>query len=229
MASVVQLEAFEASIKGRRLKWFLAQDAAIAYPPGAQEQIFSEVPPFQRRVLLLATTSSEAWKLVDRWDAVFVVQNGVEWSVVLSYIQNTTAPALVVLAPEVQAPPAFFQKAAHLGPKTPTLLCFAYLAAATHQPLVAYDAVFFPPPRDIEQCLEQTQGILAGLVSNETLKTFHLRDAIRDLQSAGATLVISSIEESSPSLYWYYTSETQQSQQRRLLETVVHTLIKRQQ
>ena len=229
MASVVQLEAFEASIKGRRLKWFLAQDAAIAYPPGAQEQIFSEVPPFQRRILLLAQSSSEAWKVVDRWDAVFIVQNGVEWSVVLSYIQNTSAPSLVVVAPELQIPPAFFQKAAHLGPKTPTIVCFSYLSTASHQPLVAYDAIFFPQPRDIEQYLEQTQNILTGLVSNETLKTFHLRDAIRDLQSAGATLVISSIEDSKPSLYWYYTSESQQTQQRRLLETVVHTLIKRQQ
>jgi len=229
MASVVQLEAFEASIKGRRLKWFLAPDAAIAYPPGAQEQIFSEVSPFQRRVLLMAPTSSEAWKLVDRWDAVFVVQNGVEWSLVLSYIQNTTGPALCVLTPELQPPPAFFQKAAHLGPKTPTLVCFSYLTGATHQPLVAYDAIFFPDARQIENALEQTQAILSGLIPNETLKTFHLRDAIRDLQSAGATLVISSIEESKPSLYWYYTSETQQTQQRRLLETVVHTLIKRQQ
>ncbi len=227
MAAVVQLEAFEATTKGRRIRWFLGQDAPITYPPGAQEQLFSEAPPFQRKVLLLSPTSSEAWKLVDRWDAVFVMQNGIEWSLVLSYLQNNVAPALMVIAPELHPPPAFFQKAAHLGPKTPTLLCLAYLHTAEHTPLLGYDAVFFPPVRDIEHAIDQTQAILSSLINGETLRAFHLKEAIRDLHSAGASLVASSIEESTPSMYWYYASEAQQPQQRRLLETVVHTLIKR--
>ncbi len=226
MNSVVQLEAFEAPIKHRRLRWFLIPDSPITYPPGFQEQILTESPPFQRKLLVLTPQSSEAWKLVDKWDGIFVPQTGLEWSLLVTYVQNIPAPAFIVFAPEVQVPLAFYQKLSQLGQKTPTTIALQTLGQSSVQPLVTYDATFFPPAHPMEEYTEQTTGILQTLLSSETLRNFVLRDALRDLKGAGATLVVSSIEESTASIYWYYASEPQ-TPGKRLLETVLQTLLKR--
>lgn len=214
----VQVEAFEASIKGRRLRWFLAPDY-VAYPPGFQEQMFTESPPFQRKILITAHQSSEAWKLVDTWDAVFVPQSPVEWSLILAYLQNTTKPSILILTPEVQPPLAFFQKSSGT-----TLVAFALISQVTAATQVSFDATFLPPAKDLDN-VDQINILLQRLVAPENLHNFSLKDSVRDLKSAGATLVISSIEESKASLYWYYVSEI--SQKNRLLDTVIQTLLKR--
>jgi hypothetical protein len=58
MSNVVQLEAFEAPLRSRRIRWFLSPGTPITYPPGFQEQLFLETPPFQRRILLTTSASS---------------------------------------------------------------------------------------------------------------------------------------------------------------------------
>ena len=214
----VQVEAFEASIKGRRLRWFLAPDY-VAYPPGFQEQMFTETPPFQRKILVSSQQSSEAWKLVDTWDAVFVPQTPTEWSLILAYLQNTPKPAILILTPEVQPPLAFYQKSTGT-----TLVTFALISQVTAPTQLSFDATFLPPAKDLDN-VDQINILLQRLVAPENLHNFSLKDAIRDLKSAGATLVISSIEESKASLYWYYISEM--SQKHRLLDTVIQTLLKR--
>lgn len=212
----VQLEAFESSIKNRRLRWFLTD--IVSYPPGFQEQVYTESPPFQRKLLITSHKSSEAWKLVDAWDAIFIPQSPLEWSLILAYIQNTPL-SIVCLTPEVQTPTAFYQKA------QTTTVTFMSIASPNITPLILFDATFFPPAHSLELYLEQTKTLLNSLVSGEVLRTFVLKDAIRDLNAAGATLVISSIEESKASLYWYYVSENTVKHQ--LLDRVLTTLLRR--
>ena len=214
----VQVEAFEASIKGRRLRWFLTPDY-VAYPPVCQEQMFTESPPFQRKILITTHQSSEAWKLVDTWDVVFVPHTPTEWSLILAYLQNTPKPAILTLPPEVQLPLAFYQKSAGT-----TLVAFSLISQVTAATSVSFDATFLPPAKDLDN-VEQINILLQRLVAQENLHNFSLKDAVRDLKSAGATLVISSIEESKSSLYWYYVSEM--TQKNRLLDTVIQTLLKR--
>lgn len=226
MNSVVQLEAFEAPIKHRRLRWFCIPEAPITYPPGFQEQILTESPPFQRKLIVLSPQSSEAWKLVDKWDGIFIPQTGLEWSLLVTYIQNIPAPAFVVFTPEVQVPPAFYQKVSQLGQKAPTTIAFQTLGQTPVQPLVTYDATFFPPAQQMEEYTDNITTILHTLVSSETMRNFVLKDAIRDLKGAGATLVVSSIEESTATFYWYYASE-HHTNEKRLFETVLQTLLKR--
>jgi len=212
----VQLEAFESSIKNRRLRWFLTD--IISYPPGFHEQVYTESPPFQRKFLIASLKSSEAWKLVDAWDAIFLPQSPLEWSLILAYIQNTPL-SIVCITPEVQTPTAFYQKA------QTTTVTFSLIASPNITPLILFDATFFPPAHSLEPYLEQTKTLLNSLVSGEILRTFVLKDAIRDLNAAGATLVISSIEESKASLYWYYVSENTIKHQ--LLDRVLTTLLRR--
>jgi hypothetical protein len=215
----VQIEAFESSIKNRRIRWFLT-DSFISYPPGFYEQVYTESPLFQRKILITSHKSSEAWKLVDSWDSIFVPQTPVEWSIILAYLQNIASPSIVCISPEVQTPTAFYQKV-----KT-TTVTFSLFSSANIMPLIIFDATFFPPAKELENYVDQTNGILKCLLSNEIFRSFILKDAIRDLQSAGATLVLSSIEESKVSLYWYYVSVG--SIKESLLDSVVQTILRRQ-
>jgi hypothetical protein len=225
MSTVVQLEAFEASIRSRRIRWFLTPGATIAYPPGFQEQCFIDSPPFQRKVLLAHSSSSEAWKLVDQWDAFLIPTLSSDWSIALAVILNQPGPCIVLVTPEVRVPPAFFQKLQQAGMKTPTLVCFQLLTQPISVAPITFDATFFPPFSMINDSqLEVTQTILKQIVSSDTLRNFVLKDAIRDLQSAGATLVVSGIEDTLPSMYWYYAS-IPKSDGKNLLASILQTLL----
>jgi hypothetical protein len=227
MSNVVQLEAFEAPIRAKHLRWFLVPDYPIAYPPGFQEQCFIESPPFQRKVLLTASSSSEAWKVIDQWDAILLPTASSDWSIVLAVVLNQPQPCLVVLAPEVKAPIAFFQKCRQMGAKAPTLVCFQVLKVPIPPAPISFDATFFPSSSCLETlCLESTQLVLQQSLPAESLRSFSLKDALRDLKSAGATLVVSSIEDTRPTLYWYYATPIK-GEKGSLLATVVQTLLLR--
>jgi hypothetical protein len=137
---------------------------------------------------------------------------------------NQPAPSLAVATPGTAIPQALFQKCAQQGAKAPTIVVLQTLG----QPLpITFDAVFFPPAKSIdESLLEATQLALQKLLSSETLRNFSAKDALKDLRGAGATLVVSSIEEVEPSLYWYYASEPT-TRGNDLLASVVQTLLTR--
>lgn len=225
MSQVVQLEAFEAQIRSKQICWFLMPEYPIAYPPGFQEQCFIESPPFQRRILLMAPSSSEAWKMVDKWDSVLVPSTNSDWSIILTLVLNQPPPCILLITPELRVPPIFFQKCKQLGQKSPTIVCFQVLTFPTPSAQITFDATFFPPSKKLEDTeIEATQAALQKLISSEELHKIGLKDAIRDLRSAGATLVVSSIEDPSPTLYWYYAS-IPKAEAKPLLASVVQTLL----
>ena len=228
MNNVVQLEAFEAPIKGRRLCWYLAPNAPALYPPGFQEQAFTESPPFQRRILITSRTASEAWKLTDKWDAVLVPTTATDWSLALTVILNQPPPALVIVAPGCQVPTQVFQKAAQAGAKAPTIVILQPLTLPLLPHPVTFDAVFYPPSKAVDDSLtEAIQTSLRSLLSSDILRNFELKDALRDLRGAGATLAVNSIGEPEPGLYWYYASEPA-AKGKDVLASVVQTLLMRE-
>lgn len=190
--------------------------------------MFIEPPPFQRRILLTSHQSSEAWKLVDKWDTILTPTAAADWSLALTVVLNTTQPVLVVITPECRTPPAFFQRCAQLPvQKAPTFVCFQTLTNPPPTPPVTMDATFFPPSKVLEDTtLEATQIVLQQLCSSDTMHNFVLKDALRDLRGAGATLVVSSIGEEKPTMYWYYATEAQ-SKGNNLLSSVIQTLLVR--
>ena len=228
MSNVIQLEAFEAPLRGRRIRWSLAPGAQITYPPGFQEQVCIENPPFQRRILLTCHQSSEAWKLVDKWDVVLIPQTAADWSLALTVIINIQAPALVIITPDCKVPPAFFQRCVQIPPpKAPTLILFQTLSNPPPAAPVTMDATFFPPSKVLEDTtLESMQTVLHQLCSSDTLHNFVLRDALRDLRGAGATLVVSHIGEEKPSIYWYYATEAH-GKGHSVLSAVIQTMLLR--
>lgn len=228
MSNVVQLEAFEAPLRSRRIRWFLSPGAPITYPPGFQEQLFLETPPFQRRILLTSPTSSEAWKLVDRWDGVLLPHTGADWSLALTVCMNQPAPALVIMTPEVKPPPAFFTKCQTLGLKGPTIVHFQTLAIPIPPAAITFDATFFPPSKSFDETpLEATQAVLHQILSSNILRSFDLKDAMRDLKGAGASIVVTSIGEQEAGLEWYYATETK-AKQKDTMSAILQTLLLRE-
>ena len=159
------------------------------------------------------------------WDPFPVT--GTDWSIVLTVVLNQPAPCLLVLTPEVKAPQAVFQKFQQQGAKAPTVVWFQNLVLPVPSSPITFDATFFPPSSAMEdQGLESTQSVLQQLLPSETLRTFVLKDAIRDLRGAGATLVVSGIEEQFPTLYWYYAAK-HKTEEKPLLSSIVQTLLLR--
>jgi hypothetical protein len=227
MSHVVQLEAFEASIRAKRLRWFLLPDSVVSYPPGFQEQCFLDSPPFQRRILLTSHTSSEAWKLVDKWDGFLVPTTSSDWSIALALLLNQPQPCIVIVTPEVTMPNIFLQKLYQVSSKAPTLVYFQLLVQPLPAVSISFDATFFPSFSLLQPTqIETMQLVLNKLLSSETLRNFVLKDAIRDLQSAGATLVVSNLETQIPTLYWYYAS-LQKLDRNHGLASILQTLLAR--
>lgn len=227
MSNVVQLEAFESSLKGCRIRWFLTPGSPAVYPPGFQEQLFTESPPFQKRILITSDTSLDGWKLLDKWDLIVLPTTPTEWSLIVTFIVNLPSPSLVVCTPEVRAPQGFFAKCAQVPQKAPTIVCFQTLSLPLPQAAVSFHATFFPPAKAVEDTLmDAMQESLKKLVSSDKLGDFTVKDALKDLRGAGATLAVSSIEEPEPSLYWYYATELK-VKGRDTMSSVIQTLLAR--
>ena len=228
MNNVVQMEAFEAPLRSRRIRWFLSPNQPTTYPPGFQEQLFLETPPFQRRILLTTSASSEAWKLVDRWDAILLLHTAADWSLALTVCINQPAPALVILTPELKPPPAFFTKCQTLGLKGPTIVHFQILTLPVPPAAITFDATFFPPSKSFDDTtLEATQIILQQTLSSNVLRNFDLKDAIRDLRGAGATIVVSCIGEQEAVLEWFYATEAK-VKQKDIVSAILQTMLLRE-
>jgi hypothetical protein len=228
MSNVVQLEAFEATLRSRRIRWFLSPNQPTTYPPGFQEQLFLETPPFQRRILLTTSASSEAWKLVDRWDAILLLHTAADWSLALTVCINQPAPALVIMTPELKPPPAFFTKCQTLGLKGPTIVHFQILTLPVPPTAITFDATFFPPSKSFDDTtLEATQIILQQTLSSNVLRNFDLKDAIRDLRGAGATIVVSCIGEQEAVLEWVYATEAK-AKQKDIVSAILQTMLLRE-
>lgn len=209
--TIVQVEAFETPLHGLHIRWYCSPHTffpeAPQFPPGFREQITTESPPFQRKILISAPTSSEAWKLLERWDTIFVPQTPTDWSLILTWVQHQPRTSLVIACPEVQIPIAFIDKIRQ-GIR-PTLIHFQRLVSLP--PLVPLqsdvDVIFFPPLS--EELLDITQQCLQRYVP-ETLKTFVLKDVVRDVKASGSSFVILlDRQDRKGYLEWYYVTKTQ--------------------
>lgn len=227
MNNVVQLEAFESSLRGRCVRWFLAPGSPCLYPPGFQEQCFTDSPPFQRRILITSHESQEAWKLTDKWDAILCPTTPTDWSVAMTVVLHQAMPCLTLVTPECRVPGVFLTKSLQGSKGGLTIVCLQTLALPLPPAPITFDATFYPPAKAVEDTLmEAMQQSLQQLVSLGRLGSFTVKDALKDLRGAGATLAVSSIEERESTLYWYYATE-QKVKGKDLLSSVVYTLLNR--
>jgi hypothetical protein len=204
--NIIKVDAFESSLHGRHVRWFLPTSKnEIYYPPGFLEQCLTETPPFQRKLLVMDTKTSEAWKLVDQWDAIFVPQSSNDWSLIITYLQYQPSPTVIILLNDI-VPPAFFAKCRSIKTQ-PTLVHFQSLSQehSLKTTGITYDEIFLPKIK--EDTTEILQDILKQSISQERMKGLVLKDIFRDLRSSEASLVISFDRNRLAGLFWYYMSE----------------------
>lgn len=200
--SLVSLEAFESNLRGTISIWYL-KDGSPSHGPGFTDQIYTETPPIQRKILLSGQHSPQAWTVVDSWDIIYKPVSSQDWSIILAILQNQTVPFLVCSTPDLKIPPAFFQKLNQKPCPRMTFIVYSILGSKDAAGIPAHTC-FFPSvsPVDTNQ-IEQLDTITKSLLSNVP---FNLKDALKDIYSAQAGLVISRLENKHYSVYWYYAS-----------------------
>ena len=199
----ITLEAFEATLRGTSILWYLAPGAKPQYPQGFSDQVVADAPPFAKKVLIISQQTPTGWRLVDDWDVVFRPTTGPEWSLLLSYLMNCPKPVLSVIAPHCPTPAAFIQKIT----SQITLVCFAHMdEQLSNLHIQTYQSILLPPlSLDLIPSISFAQHLLIPSPS------WNAASVLRDLHGAGASLVVSSIGDrlAQKQYYWYYTSKNQ--------------------
>jgi hypothetical protein len=200
--SVVSLEAFEANLRGTISVWYL-KDGTPSHGPGFADQIYTETPPIQRKILLAGPHVSQAWLVVDSWDIVYKAGSQQDWSVILAILQNQTVPFLVCSTPDLRIPPVFFQKLAQKPNPRMTFIAYTVLGTKDAAAIPAHTH-FFPSisPLDSLQ-IEQLDGVIKTYTG---ASPFNIKEALKDIYSAQAGLVVSRLESTHYSVYWYYAA-----------------------
>jgi hypothetical protein len=227
--SVVSLEAFEHNLRGKRTVWLLPVNSEIEFPPGFDQQILSENPPFQRKILLVSPKSSESWRYIDLWDIILTIHTNQDWSLALTQILYQPNPCIVCTAPEVIIPQVVIQKIANTRQDIrPTLVQFKHLAFDIT--ILTADAVVFPKvSTDTE--IDIVYNFIQHTSTEHSKQTKQvIKDILRDTRSAGAGIIVSSIGEvlGRASLYWYYTTQINKSYKVKNLSCIINTILSRQ-
>ena len=221
---ILQLEAFEASPRNHRIQWYIHKDAPCGLPSEFANVVLSDTPQFVRKILILAEATPEAWKLSANYSLIFKPQTAQDWGLLITMIANSPQPTLVLSAPELRIPLAFFQKC----PKV-TFVQFSYLSDTASQMTILPSAVFFPYIQNLDDPnLDTIQKYLPLYFPPEMVRTFSLRDALHDMRGSGACLAISTIDEpkNQGSLCWYYANP--QNKEKNIISDVIQTLLFRQ-
>jgi hypothetical protein len=202
-SSVVSLDAFEASLRGTITTWFL-KDETPAHGAGFTDQAYTESPPNQRRILLTAPSTSQAWSVVDTWDVIYRVGSIQDWGLALAILQNQNLPYVACVAPELKPPAAFFQKLTAKPNPRMTLILYSVLGEGTFVANPFVSSYFFPciSPVDTVQ-VEHMERSLRTLVGNTS---FTLKDTLKDIYSAQAGLTVSKVGYSAYHVFWYYAT-----------------------
>jgi hypothetical protein len=145
----------------------------------------------------------------------------------MTVVLHQPMPCLAFVTPECRPPAVFLTRSLQGSKGNITIVCLQTLALPLPQAPITFDATFYPPAKAVEDTLmEAMQQSLQQLVSLGKIGSFTVKDALKDLRGAGATLAVSSIEERESTLYWYYATEAK-VKGRDLLSSVVYTLLNR--
>ena len=218
----LSLEAFESNLRGHRCTWFITEKAK-GFPPGFNDMIITENPPFQRKILIRTKQTEEIWKYIHDWDTILTVTTNQDWSLALTLILYQTTPSLVVIAPELNMPPQVYQK---INGNKATLVQFAYLKQSVERTLLTADSILFQQIAT-DTDIESVHTITTILGQPHTKQ--NLRDIFRDTRSAGASILLSSIDEpqARQCMYWYYAVLPQKSKHLEPILNILEIILQR--
>lgn len=198
-SQTITLEAFEAQLRGTSVLWYLPQRATPQYPAGFIDQIVTDDKPFAKKILIISNATQPGWRLIDDFDLVMRPTTGPDWSVLLTFLNNCTKPALVILAPHAYAPAVLLQRL----PQGTTFVSLKHLDEPNASPQT-YQTVLLP-----QLSLDLIPNISFSQLLSIPNPSWNVPTVLRDLHGAGASLVASSIGDrlAQKQFYWYYTSK----------------------
>jgi hypothetical protein len=188
--SSVSLEAFDANLRGRISQWFLPSQEFCALPNGFYDQLVSGSSGFQTSILVLSKQDSKAWQLAYPWDMTFIPESPTDWSLLLSILQHLKGPHLIVTAPKLQVPQAFWQKSLTVSKVVPTVVCLKDITDTNPVTFLPH-SIFFPRLDLITDTqFIKIPNILPQAVQQSVIN-LDLRSIYKELRGSGASLCLS--------------------------------------
>lgn len=199
----ITLEAFESQLRGTSILWYIPQKATPQYPPGFIDQIVTDDKPFSKKILIMSPNTPVGWRLIDDFDVIMRPTTGTDWSVLLSVLNNSAKPVLVIIAPYTYAPTALLQRL----PQGITFVSIKYLDESNTSPQT-YQTVLLP-----QLSLDLVPSISFLHHFGIPNPSWNISTVLKDLHGAGASIVASSIGDRlvQKQFYWYYTTNNQNS------------------
>jgi hypothetical protein len=191
--SSISLEAFDANLRGRISQWVLPSQEFCTLPNGFYDQLISGAPVFQTNILLLSKLDSKAWLLAYSWDITFIPESPTDWSLLLSILQHLKGPHLIVTAPKLQVPQAFWQKCLTISKVAPTCACLKDITD-TNQITFLPNFIFFPRLDLITDTQFTKIPSMLPVSIQQSILNLDLRSIYRELRGSGASLCLSLID-----------------------------------
>lgn len=199
----IRVDAFDTQLHGAKI---LLQGPfeSSALPP-ILESVQHHREPFKKRVLLTKASFGLCKILSLEYDAIFQMNDMMDWQQALTYILHCPKPTLVIVE-DVQVPDGVWSRL------TKAITLIHSVSPPLKVSLAQYDAVFFAPIHDIGTTYAELvfQMIQTLFRSSYTQKEY--RDILSELRVARAGLAWTRWNEPSHSgaIYWYDTDTIQQ-------------------
>lgn len=224
--ATVSLEAFEHPVVGRRIVWILPPNS-LELPSGFQEFFPTNL---QRKVLLCTPQTNEAWRHVELWDSILSLQTPQDWSLALTHCLYQPNPSLVMIAPDVKVPLAFYQKIGQ-AKERPIVVQLHPLQIPFDRAQLAADVVVFPSlqsPTDTD--IDTLFAILQQTGTEQAKQSKQIfKDILRDTRAARASVLVSTLGEQlgRASLYWYYATPQTKTPKAQQVLAVLKAILER--
>lgn len=216
----ISLEAFESSLRNKRSVWFIQEDTK-GFPPGFYDMVLSETPVFQRKVLLITKESEEFWRHIEPWDSILTITTSQDWSLAMTHMMYQPKPCLVIAAPELLIPPQVYQRLQNI-----TIIQLAFLKPSLNRAHFTADCVLLPQ-LNTDQETQIVQTILQN--TGQQVQQQALKNIIRDTKTAGASFLVSSIDEPNgrQCMYWYYATQATKSPKLKIILNLIEAVLQR--
>jgi len=188
--SSISLEAFDANLRGRISQWILPSQEFCALPNGFYDQVISGAAAFQTSILLLSKQDSKAWQLAYPWEMTFIPESPTDWSLLLSILQHLKGPHLIVTAPKLQVPQAFWQKCLTISKVLPTGICLKEINDTTPMTFLPH-SIFFPRLDLITDTQFVKIPTMLPQAVQQSVLNLDLRSIYKELRGSGASLCLS--------------------------------------
>ena len=209
---VLQIEAFDENLKGKRILQFIASKGRVGAAAAATTPIFEIAEAdsgevFARKVLVSIPSRPSYEFLRTKWDVHYNISDTREWILIVTYIVNAPKPLCLFCEDGVELPDVVMKKLAAV--QGVTIICQRGLGGRIGGAnLVGYDVVFLPAIDNVGTGSGPESGAILSILNQlSPVKGGIYEDRmewLKELRITGAGLVWSRAS----GISWYDPAET---------------------